>query len=243
MKLSKCCNSKVWECKDGYVCQRCKKTCNTIEQPEQDEEPELKVGSVILVEQALENSRGEYIDEYAKVLSIDNLGFMKLEWPTRELNHFLKDCEYRVDEYKHCVVNEILFKPEQNEGIDMGESSTCNVCNKRYCTCPERQPNGSWVKQDDFIEEKIDRTKMAIHHILQKEIADKVWYQDKGCEIQLKKGLDEAEKEIVKVLLQQKEAIEKGYKMKVISGITELESSLQGKMAYDAVIKIKELLK
>lgn len=80
------------------------------QQKEEVTEPELKVGSVILVEQAWEDIRGEYHDEYAKVLSIDNLGFMKLEFEKEEINKFLKDCEYRFEEYKHCVVNEILFK-------------------------------------------------------------------------------------------------------------------------------------
>jgi len=68
---------------------------------------------------------------------------------------------------------------------------------------------------NDWIEEKIDGVKMAIHHILQKEIADKVWYLDKGCEIQLKNGLDNSEKEIAKYFTQQKEAIEREWREKI----------------------------
>lgn len=53
---------------------------------------------------------------------------------------------------------------------------------------------------DTFIEGSIDREKEAIHHsvhyILQREIADRVWYENEGCEIQLKKGLDEAENKL-----------------------------------------------
>ena len=34
MKISKCCKEKVWECKDGYVCQKCNQHCDTIDQKE-----------------------------------------------------------------------------------------------------------------------------------------------------------------------------------------------------------------
>lgn len=36
--------------------------------------------------------------------------------------------------------------PEQE--ADLGENNTCLVCNKRICTCPERNSDGSWKEQE-----------------------------------------------------------------------------------------------
>jgi len=50
-------------------------------------------------------------------------------------------------------------------------------------------------------EEQIDLVKhalkQAVRFIIQREVADRVWYQDKDCEEQLQKGLSEAEDKLV----------------------------------------------
>ena len=110
----------------------------------------------------------------------------------------------------HCSVGDFIIK-----GLK-GEFYPCkpDIFNLKYQPCDTIEQPKDDVKED-WVENKIDGVKMAIHHILQKEIADKVWYQDKGCEIQLKNGLDNSEKEIAKYFTQQKEAIEREWKDKI----------------------------
>ena len=48
----------------------------------------------------------------------------------------------------------------KKEPIDLGINSTCDVCDKRFCICPERQFNGEWIKikePKDFIEKKLEQ--------------------------------------------------------------------------------------
>ncbi len=67
------------------------------------EENKIKVGSTIFVEQAWEDNRGNYHDEYAEVLSIDAKGFMKLKFPTEEITKLLDGAEYNIKDYQDCV--------------------------------------------------------------------------------------------------------------------------------------------
>jgi len=67
------------------------------------EENKIKVGSTIFIEQAWEDNRGNYHDEYAEVLSIDDKGFMKLKFPTKEITKFLDGAEYNIKDYQDYV--------------------------------------------------------------------------------------------------------------------------------------------
>lgn len=53
---------------------------------------------------------------------------------------------------------------------------------------------------------EIDAKKMvvkkAVRYILQTEIADRVLYQDRGCEEQLQRGLAEAENKLINYVLE-----------------------------------------
>ena len=42
-------------------------------------------------------------------------------------------------------VRTIMAEPTKKEKVDMGINGKCNVCNSRYCSCPERQPDQSWI--------------------------------------------------------------------------------------------------
>lgn len=57
---------------------------------------EIKVGDTILVEQAWEDDSGMYHDEYAKVLSIDENGDMKLKFKRKKINEYLKSATFNV---------------------------------------------------------------------------------------------------------------------------------------------------
>lgn len=36
---------------------------------------------------------------------------------------------------------------EEKKPVNLGKDVTCNYCEKQLCTCPERQPDGSWKKE------------------------------------------------------------------------------------------------
>lgn len=61
---------------------------------------EIKVGDTIFVEDAWEDEAGNYHDESAEVLSIDEKGFMKLRFPRQEITDWLDGAEYHVSDYK-----------------------------------------------------------------------------------------------------------------------------------------------
>jgi hypothetical protein len=46
----------------------------------------------------------------------------------------------------------------------------------------------------------INKIKEEVHKILQEEVADRVWYENKGHEIQLSKGLVKSEKRLTSLL-------------------------------------------
>ena len=43
------------------------------------------------------------------------------------------------------------LEPKKKEPIDLGVNSTCNHCEKRLCTCPERNADGGWGDKDTLI--------------------------------------------------------------------------------------------
>lgn len=51
-------------------------------------------------------------------------------------------------------------------------------------------------EQDGQVDKRRETVKRILHQIFQNEIADRVGYQDKFCELQLSKGLDIAEDKI-----------------------------------------------
>jgi len=52
------------------------------------------------------------------------------------------------------VIKEMITPMQKEEnGIDMGINSICNVCNRRYCICPERQIDKSWKQNEEKGEE------------------------------------------------------------------------------------------
>lgn len=66
-----------------------------------------------------------------------------------------KDSEEIIKEYvknfneKYDIGFKSLYKESSSKSkiidlIDMGLNKTCLVCNKRKCTCSERQGDGSW---------------------------------------------------------------------------------------------------
>lgn len=61
----------------------------------------IKVGDIIEVQQAWEDETGNYHDEYAKVLSInEETGEMKLDFDRDDINEFLQSAEYFAKDYK-----------------------------------------------------------------------------------------------------------------------------------------------
>lgn len=41
----------------------------------------------------------------------------------------------------------VVTEPDDSTtGVDLGENAECNICNRRYCTCPKRQSDGGWKK-------------------------------------------------------------------------------------------------
>jgi len=53
---------------------------------------------------------------------------------------------------------------KKKKGIDMGINSICNVCDRRYCICPERQADRSWVSKKPLAFElrlELTREKLA----------------------------------------------------------------------------------
>ena len=116
-----------------------------------NKEEKIKVGDVLLIEQAFEDNAGEYHDEYAKVLSIDNKGFMTLQFPTEELTKFLEDAEYNVEDYKDCIVNEILFKPvkEENKIEGLEKKISVNKIKEQLIELETRKKEGWGLKLND----------------------------------------------------------------------------------------------
>lgn len=78
-----------------------------------------------------------------------------------------KCCESKVEKGTDWILHDYICTKcgkscdtiEQNEGVDMGINSTCIVCNKRYCTCPERQLDRSWKTDQPKEETKEDWVK------------------------------------------------------------------------------------
>lgn len=60
----------------------------------------IKVGDIILVEQAWEDQTGSIHDEYAEVLAIDKNGFMKLKFDTQKITDFLDGVDFHIDDYE-----------------------------------------------------------------------------------------------------------------------------------------------
>lgn len=61
----------------------------------------IKVGDMIEVEQAWEDETGNYHDEFAQVLSInEETGEMKLDFGRNEVNEFLEGAEHFAKDYK-----------------------------------------------------------------------------------------------------------------------------------------------
>ena len=61
----------------------------------------IKVGDMIEVEQAWEDETGNYHDEYAQVLSInEETGEMKLDFGRDDINEFLQGAEHFAKDYK-----------------------------------------------------------------------------------------------------------------------------------------------
>jgi hypothetical protein len=58
----------------------------------------IKVGDTVLIEQAWEDEAGNYHDEWAKVLDIKETGEVKLEFNTKQVNDFLADAEFNINE-------------------------------------------------------------------------------------------------------------------------------------------------
>lgn len=61
----------------------------------------IKIGDTIEVQQAWENERGDYIDEFPVVVGLnEETGELKLDWGRKELNEFLESEEYYAKDYK-----------------------------------------------------------------------------------------------------------------------------------------------
>lgn len=62
----------------------------------------LRVSDVIFVEQAWEDERGHYHDEYAKIINIKKDGLLELSWlrVKPEIGTFLNDAEYFANDYE-----------------------------------------------------------------------------------------------------------------------------------------------
>lgn len=60
----------------------------------------IKVGDTIYIEQAWEDENGHFHDEYAEVLEIDEDGNMSLKFSKEEVNKFLANAEFNVEDYE-----------------------------------------------------------------------------------------------------------------------------------------------
>lgn len=60
----------------------------------------IQVGDTVYIEQAWEDTTGQYHDEYAEVKSIDEDGDMALEFDNLDVTMFLSGAEFNVKDYK-----------------------------------------------------------------------------------------------------------------------------------------------
>lgn len=66
---------------------------------------EIKIGDKIFVEQAWEDETGNYHDETAEVLEIND-GKMRLKFPREDVTRFLDGMGFNIADYKNYVVNQ-----------------------------------------------------------------------------------------------------------------------------------------
>jgi hypothetical protein len=69
---------------------------------------------------------------------------------THEMNH---------DE-DQCIKNEDIDKQledKKKEPVDVGIYRFCEECGKKFCTCPERNPDGSWQPAVEIEQKRKDR--------------------------------------------------------------------------------------
>ena len=79
MKISKCCKEKVWECKDGYVCQKCNQPCDTIEQPKDE-----------VKEDWVENKMKEFDNKFDNLWEVKTSGSEAYKYAHEDVRNFLK---------------------------------------------------------------------------------------------------------------------------------------------------------
>lgn len=60
----------------------------------------IKIGDTICIEQAWEDESGYFHDEYAEILEIDEDGNMSLKFSNKEINKFLTNAEFNVEDYE-----------------------------------------------------------------------------------------------------------------------------------------------
>ena len=65
--------------------------------------PEIKVGDSIYVEQAWEDEAGNFHDEVAEVLEIND-GKMRLKFQREDVTKFLDGADFRIEDYRTCTL-------------------------------------------------------------------------------------------------------------------------------------------
>lgn len=73
-----------------------------------EKENEIKIGNWIHVEQAWEDEAGNYHDEVAEVLDIQD-GKMRLRFPRQDVTDFLDGAEFLVEDYKDQILPKLIF--------------------------------------------------------------------------------------------------------------------------------------
>ncbi len=68
-----------------------------------------------------------------------------------KINDIISYLEARDNPVKKLEVK----SEDEKKIIDLGGDSTCTICHKRFCTCPERMMGGGWeVKSNEDIPER-----------------------------------------------------------------------------------------
>lgn len=66
----------------------------------------IKVGDIIEIQDAWEDTSGAYHDEFPEVLAIDDDGDMKLKFDRKDITKFLESAEFNVKDYQNDIVDQ-----------------------------------------------------------------------------------------------------------------------------------------
>lgn len=64
----------------------------------------MKIGDKVFVEQAWEDEAGDYHDEIAEVVAIND-GLVTFKFDRQDVMDWLSGCEYKAEDYEDCIVN------------------------------------------------------------------------------------------------------------------------------------------